>query len=30
MYEGPKYAFCNDKGPQTIPSEPLLPGKPTD
>jgi hypothetical protein len=25
MYEGAKYAFCNDRGPQTINCEPLLP-----
>lgn len=30
MYEGPSFALCNDKGPQTIKSEALLPGKPSD
>jgi len=30
MYEGPSFAICNDAGPQTIKSEALLPGKPTD
>ncbi len=30
MYEGPSFAICNDRGPQTIKSEALLPGKPTD
>ena len=30
MYEGPSYAFCNEKGPQTVKSEALLPGKPND
>lgn len=30
MYEGPSFAICNDKGPQTIKSDALLPGKPTD
>ncbi|HLE63401.1 MAG TPA: N(4)-(beta-N-acetylglucosaminyl)-L-asparaginase [Pyrinomonadaceae bacterium] len=30
MYEGPSYAFCNEKGPQTLKSEALLPGKPND
>jgi N4-(beta-N-acetylglucosaminyl)-L-asparaginase len=30
MYSGPSYAMCNDAGPQTLPSEGLLPGKATD
>jgi N4-(beta-N-acetylglucosaminyl)-L-asparaginase len=32
MYEGSnaKYAICNDKGPQTLPCDGLLPGKPGD
>jgi N4-(beta-N-acetylglucosaminyl)-L-asparaginase len=30
MYEGPSYALCNEKGPQTLKSEALLPGKPND
>jgi N4-(beta-N-acetylglucosaminyl)-L-asparaginase len=32
MYEGSnaKYAVCTDKGPQTLPCEALLPGKPND
>jgi len=32
MYEGSnaKFAICNDKGPQTLPCDALLPGKPTD
>jgi N4-(beta-N-acetylglucosaminyl)-L-asparaginase len=29
MYAG-KYAACTEKGPQTLDTEPLLPGKPTD
>jgi N4-(beta-N-acetylglucosaminyl)-L-asparaginase len=29
MY-GSKYAMCNDNGPQTLNTEPLLPGKPND
>jgi N4-(beta-N-acetylglucosaminyl)-L-asparaginase len=29
MYEG-NYAVCTDAGPQTLKTEPLLPGKPTD
>jgi N4-(beta-N-acetylglucosaminyl)-L-asparaginase len=29
MYES-SYAVCTDKGPQTLPTEPLLQGKPTD
>jgi N4-(beta-N-acetylglucosaminyl)-L-asparaginase len=29
MYEG-TYAMCDDNGPQTLKTEPLLPGKPTD
>jgi N4-(beta-N-acetylglucosaminyl)-L-asparaginase len=29
MYEG-TYAVCTDGGPQTLATEPLLPGKPTD
>jgi N4-(beta-N-acetylglucosaminyl)-L-asparaginase len=30
MYEGASYALCNEKGPQTLKSEALLQGKPTD
>ena len=30
MYEGAKYAICNDAGPQTLNCEALLSGKPTD
>jgi N4-(beta-N-acetylglucosaminyl)-L-asparaginase len=30
MYEGPSFAICNERGPQTLKSEPLLRGKPTD
>jgi N4-(beta-N-acetylglucosaminyl)-L-asparaginase len=32
MYEGSnaRYAICNDKGPQTLPCDGLLPGKPSD
>ncbi len=30
MYEGASYALCNDNGPQTLKSEGLLQGKPTD
>ena len=30
MYEGPSFAICNDRGPQTIKSDALLPGKPTE
>jgi N4-(beta-N-acetylglucosaminyl)-L-asparaginase len=30
MYEGAKYAICNDKGPQTLSCDFLLSGKPTD
>ena len=32
LYEGSnaKYAICNDKGPQTLPCDAMLPGKPTD
>lgn len=30
MYEGPSFAICNDKGPQTLKSDFLLPGKPND
>ena len=30
MYTGPSYAMCNDAGPQTLPCEGLLPGKPND
>lgn len=29
MYPG-KYAVCTEKGPETLDTEPLLPGKPTD
>jgi hypothetical protein len=29
MYEG-TYAACTENGPQTLETEPLLPGKPTD
>jgi N4-(beta-N-acetylglucosaminyl)-L-asparaginase len=30
MYEGASFAICNDRGPQIIKSDALLPGKPTD
>ena len=30
MYEGASFAICNDNGPQTLKSEPLLQGKPSD
>lgn len=30
MYDGPSFAICNEKGPQTLKSEPLLQGKPSD
>ena len=30
MYEGGSFAMCNDNGPQTLKSEPLLQGKPSD
>jgi N4-(beta-N-acetylglucosaminyl)-L-asparaginase len=30
MYEGPSYAICNEKGPQTLKSDALLQGKPND
>lgn len=30
MYEGAKYAICNDKGPQTLNCDFLLPGKASD
>jgi N4-(beta-N-acetylglucosaminyl)-L-asparaginase len=30
MYEGPSFAICNDKGPQTLKSEALLQGTPTN
>jgi N4-(beta-N-acetylglucosaminyl)-L-asparaginase len=30
MYPGASFAICNDSGPQTLPCEPLLEGKPTD
>jgi len=30
MYEGPSFAICNDRGPQTIKSDTLLPGRPND
>jgi len=30
MYEGPSFAICNDNGPQTLKSEGLLQGKPSD
>jgi len=30
MYAGPSFAMCDEAGPQTLPCEPLLPGKPTD
>jgi N4-(beta-N-acetylglucosaminyl)-L-asparaginase len=30
MYEGPSFALCNENGPQTLKSEPLLQGKPSD
>ncbi len=30
MYPGPSFAICNDAGPQTLPSEALLEGKPND
>jgi N4-(beta-N-acetylglucosaminyl)-L-asparaginase len=30
MYPGPQFAICNDAGPQTLPCDALLQGKPTD
>ena len=30
MYPGPLFAICNEGGPQTLPCEALLSGKPTD
>jgi N4-(beta-N-acetylglucosaminyl)-L-asparaginase len=30
MYEGASFAMCNENGPQTLKSEPLLRGKPSD
>jgi len=30
MYEGSSFAICNESGPQTLKSEPLLQGKPSD
>lgn len=30
MYEGAKYAICNESGPQTLSCDSLLSGKPTD
>src|SRR4051794_17951928 len=30
MYEGPSFAICNENGPQTLKSEGLLQGKPSD
>ncbi|HEV7472961.1 MAG TPA: N(4)-(beta-N-acetylglucosaminyl)-L-asparaginase [Pyrinomonadaceae bacterium] len=30
MYPGPSFAMCNDAGPQTLPCEALLQGKPND
>ena len=30
MYEGASFAMCNENGPQTLKSEPLLQGKPSD
>jgi len=30
MYEGASFAICNENGPQTLKSEPLLQGKPDD
>jgi N4-(beta-N-acetylglucosaminyl)-L-asparaginase len=30
MYEGASFAICNENGPQTLKSEPLLQGKPSD
>src|SRR5215210_7376569 len=30
LYEGPSFALCNENGPQTLKSEPLLQGKPSD
>jgi N4-(beta-N-acetylglucosaminyl)-L-asparaginase len=30
MYEGGTFALCNENGPQTLKSEPLLQGKPSD
>ena len=30
MYEGSNYAVCTENGPQTLPCEPLLKGRPTD
>jgi N4-(beta-N-acetylglucosaminyl)-L-asparaginase len=30
LYEGASFAICNENGPQTLKSEPLLQGKPSD
>ena len=30
MYDGSSFAICNENGPQTLKSEPLLQGKPSD
>jgi N4-(beta-N-acetylglucosaminyl)-L-asparaginase len=30
MYPGPSFAICNERGPQTLPCDALLQGKPTD
>jgi hypothetical protein len=30
MYPGATYAVCTEKGPETLPCEPLLEGKPED
>jgi N4-(beta-N-acetylglucosaminyl)-L-asparaginase len=30
MYPGPQFAMCNEAGPQTLPSDALLHGKPSD
>ena len=30
LYEGSSFAICNENGPQTLKSEPLLQGKPSD
>jgi N4-(beta-N-acetylglucosaminyl)-L-asparaginase len=30
MYHGATYAVCTEKGPETLPCEPLLEGKPED
>jgi hypothetical protein len=30
MYAGPSFAICNESGPQTLPCDALLSGKPND